>query len=353
MRLPCLAAARRFEPSRHVRFMIGDTQAGWIRRTDLPLLAGSEQVFHIDAQRVELSPALQTVDARSRALSGVIDALAARGRITGWRNETYAVRNRFDDPPLAFIERAASRFFGTQTFAAHLNGIVRSANSADPRAPQMWIARRSLTKATDPGMLDNLVGGGIGWGYGVEATLYKECWEESGLPEELARRAVRGSTLYVLQEIEEGTQAEQLFIFDLELEAGFVPQNQDGEVADHRLAEIAQVRDWIASAQMTVDASLAALDWMDRHGRQGEAAGRESHETMVSPDGRPFSESQAAHAAPAARAARSSHASEAGHAWLDAGTRAELKALAVLPLIEAGTPSLEQPHMAQQKEFRA
>jgi hypothetical protein len=263
MRLPCLTAARRFEPGRHLPFLIGGTQVGWIRRTDLPLLTGSEQVFHIGTHGVELSPELASVDARSRALGGVIDALAAGGRITGWRNETYAVRNRFDDPPLAFIERAASRFFGTQTFAAHLNGIVRF---ADARAPQMWIARRSPDKATDPGMLDNLVGGGIGWGYGVEQTLYKECWEESGLPEELARRAVRGGTLHVLQEIEEGTQAEQLFIFDLDLDAGFVPRNQDGEVADHRLAGIEQVREWIAGARMTVDASLAALDWMDRHG---------------------------------------------------------------------------------------
>ncbi|CAB3788306.1 NUDIX hydrolase [Pararobbsia alpina] len=285
MRFPCLTAARRFEPSRHLPFLIGETQVGWIRRTDLPLLAGSESVFHIGPRGVELSRALTSVDARSRALGGVIDALAARGRITGWRNEIYAVRNRFDDPPLAFIERAASRFFGTQTFAAHLNGIVRL---ADAQAPQMWIARRSLSKATDPGMLDNLVGGGIGWGYGVEQTLYKECWEESGLPEDLARRAVRGGTLHVLQEIEEGTQAEQLFIFDLDLDADFVPRNQDGEVADHRLAGIAQVREWIADARMTVDASLAALDWMDRH----EA--------------------------------------------LDAGTRAELAGLATFPLMEAG-----------------
>ncbi|MDI9701507.1 DUF4743 domain-containing protein, partial [Burkholderia cenocepacia] len=50
--------------------------------------------------------------------------LAAEGAIPGWRDEIYAIRNRFDDPPLAYIERAASRFFGTQTYAVHVNGIV-------------------------------------------------------------------------------------------------------------------------------------------------------------------------------------------------------------------------------------
>ncbi|MEJ0002679.1 MAG: DUF4743 domain-containing protein [Pararobbsia sp.] len=285
MGFPCLAAARRFEPSRHRPFVIGGVQVGWVRRDDLHWLADFEHVFRVGERGVELSPALESVAARSDALREVIDTLAARGRITGWRDETYGVRNRFDDPPLAFIERAASRFFGTQTFAAHLNGIVQSPGRA---APRMWIARRSLSKATDPGMLDNLVGGGIGWGYSVEETLYKECWEESGIPGELARQAVRGGTLFVLQEIEEGTQAEQLFIFDLELEADFVPRNQDGEVADHRLASIDEVRDWIAGERMTVDASLAALDWMDRRGPVGES----------------------------------------GHAWLDAGTRAGLRVLA-------------------------
>jgi len=266
--LPCIHSARRFDPARHLRFVIGDCQVGWIRRSDLPLLGDWKHVFAVDAERVMLAPSLATVEARSRALGEVIDSLASRGHIPGWRNETYAIRNRFDDPPLALIERAASRFFGTQTFAVHLNGIVSAGDGHDDgQEPRMWIARRSLQKATDPGMLDNLVGGGIGWGYGIDETLVKECWEESGLPEALATRAVRGGTIHVLQEIEEGTQAEQLFVFDLDVGASFEPRNQDGEVADHRLASIADVRAWIADAKMTVDASLAALDWMARHER--------------------------------------------------------------------------------------
>ncbi len=90
------------------------------------------------------------------ALGAVIGALYAEGKIPGWHDETYAIRNDFDAPPLAFIERAASRFFGTMTYAVHLNGIVKYRN----KAPQLlWIARRADTKATDPGMLDNVVAG--------------------------------------------------------------------------------------------------------------------------------------------------------------------------------------------------
>ncbi len=43
----------------------------------------------------------------------------------------------------------------------------------------MWIARRSPTKPIDPGMLDNLVGGGLAAGLTVAQTLVKEGWEEA------------------------------------------------------------------------------------------------------------------------------------------------------------------------------
>lgn len=260
MTLPCITAARRFDSRAHLPFWIGAEQVGWIRLTDMPLLARWPDVFEINGSRVTLAPVFNTVDLRSAALGSVIGALAAEGRIPGWRNETYAIRNAFDAPPLAYIERAASRLFGTMTYAVHLNGVVEYADGA----PQLWIARRSDTKATDPGMLDNVVAGGIGWGFGVEATIVKECWEEAGIPEEIAARATAGRTAHVLQSLPEGTQAEQIFIYDLALPTDFAPRNQDGEVGEHRLARIAEVARWIEEGAMTVDASLATLDCLLR-----------------------------------------------------------------------------------------
>ena len=274
MTLPCITKARRFDARAHRPFLIDAQQVGWIRLTDIPLLARWPDVFEVDAARVTLSSRFSTVDMRSAALGAVIGALAEEGRIPGWRDETYAIRNAFDAPPLAYIERAASRFFGTMTYAVHLNGVVEYADGA----PQLWIARRSDTKATDPGMLDNVVAGGIGWGFGIEATIVKECWEEAGIPEEIAARATAGRTAHVLQSLPEGTQAEQIFVYDLALPADFAPCNQDGEVGEHRLARIDEVARWIEEDAMTVDASLATLDcllrrrWIDA----GDCAGIEA-----------------------------------------------------------------------------
>jgi len=261
MTLPAIISARRFDAAAHAPFFIGDERVGWIRRTDVDALRRWPDVFEIDETSVRLNASLADVNTRSAALGAVIGALYAEGRIPGWRDETYAIRNDFDAPPLAFIERAASRFFGTMTYAVHLNGIVKYRD----KPPQLWIARRSETKATDPGMLDNIVAGGIGWGFELMPTLVKECWEEAGMSAGLAQTAERGRTFHVLQSLPEGTQAEQIFVYDISLPPDFAPHNQDGEVGEHRLARIEEVARWIEEGKLTVDASLATLDCMLRH----------------------------------------------------------------------------------------
>ncbi|KAF1028865.1 MAG: hypothetical protein GAK40_00748 [Burkholderia plantarii] len=132
MRFPCIAAARRFDPTAHLPFVIAGRQVGWIRRRDADALRRWRDVFRLDGDRIVLDEALSTPDTRSMALASVTGALAADGLIPGWRNEIYAIRNDFDAPPPAYIERAASRFFGTMTYAVHLNGIVEYAPGVPP-----------------------------------------------------------------------------------------------------------------------------------------------------------------------------------------------------------------------------
>src|SRR5581483_899808 len=121
---------------------------------------------------------------RSRIVGSDVRALAAAGALTPWRDELYGVRERFDDAPAFLVERAAARFLGIRTYAAHGNGLA-----GPRRAPLMWLARRSPTKAIDQAMRDNLVGGGISYGSSVRDTLVREAWEEAGVPESLATQA--------------------------------------------------------------------------------------------------------------------------------------------------------------------
>lgn len=262
MAFDCIAAARRFDFAAHVPFLIAGRQVGWIRIKDVPHVRRWPDVFAEQGGAITLDARLDTPQARSEALAGPLRSLGDEGVIPGWRDEIYAIRNRFDEAPLAFIERAAARFLGTQTYAVHLNGIVEYA-PAVPR--QFWIGRRSLSKATDPGMLDNVVAGGIAWGHSVEDTILKECWEEAGIPADIAGRAMPGRSVNLLCSLPEGTQAEQIFVYDLPLPADFTPENQDGEVAGHERVGVAQVLDWLRADKLTLDASLATLDCLLRH----------------------------------------------------------------------------------------
>mgnify|MGYP003694218689 CR=1 FL=1 len=132
-------------------------------------------------------------------------------------------------PPLVGIERAAARYFGIRTYAVHVNGLVRSGGDL-----AMWLARRSPTKAIDPGLLDNLVGGGIAAATAVLDTVRKEAWEEAGIAATVAARARPQGSVDICRAQPEGLQRETVFVYDLELDADFGPANQDGEAVEHR-----------------------------------------------------------------------------------------------------------------------
>ena len=228
-------------------------------------IARFDRLFHADADRVVLRASPDTPLARSTALAEVTRTLASEGALTRLARRALCRRARIRRGPWFHIERAAARYFGIRTHAAHVNGLVR-----DGDAVSMWVARRSPTKAIDPGMLDNLVGGGIAADTSVAATVIKESWEEAGIPEAIAREARLTGTLRVVRLLPDGLQDEILFVHDLWLPSDFVPANQDGEAIGHARLPLEDVARVVSrhegSDAMTVDASLVALTALVREG---------------------------------------------------------------------------------------
>jgi 8-oxo-dGTP pyrophosphatase MutT (NUDIX family) len=231
------ASSQLFQPERFVRLFAGGKQIGWLLPELAARLGAWKEVFQANSERVTLL--------KPAALAAVVEELAKEGFIPGWRNERYRIEDLFE------IERAAARPFGLKTQAVHVNGIAGG---------RMWLARRSAGKPIDPGMLDNLVGGGIGAAHSVADTLVKEAWEEAGIPAELARNAKFGATASVLREVPEGVQSEVIHVFDLALPADFMPRNQDGEVSEFMLVSLPEVE----RLALTLEASLAARDYLSR-----------------------------------------------------------------------------------------
>lgn len=243
-----------------------------------PVLVSAGQAFEMQADCLTISRALDGAPAavRTEAVAEVTAALRADGLVPGWRDEMYPVLADFGEEPLLLVERATASLFGITSYECYANGYTTCAES--DRVDGLWIARRSPAKATWPGRLDVLVGGGLPHGITPGDNLIKECAEEAGVPLELAAMAVSvGAIGYAgVRKVGEFDVLERAcgFTFDLRLPKDFVPRNTDGEVDilwasggfDCRPAET--VLELIAAGgeDFKPNCQLVVLDFAVRHG---------------------------------------------------------------------------------------
>lgn len=258
MNWPALLAAQAADAAARVPFFVAGRQVGSVARAHLAALRAWPAHLAVGDAGVTL-----VAQDRDGALADMHAALRAQGLIRAWRDERFPLFDPDTREPLALMERAAARFWGTLTLGAHLNGYVAG---ADGRPAHLWIAQRSFTKPTDPGRLDNLVGGGVAAGQSPFDALVREAMEEAGLAPEALQAAQPGRVLRLHRDIAEGRQLEDLHAWDLALPPGWAPHNHDGEVAGFRLLPVADALALAAGDTMTVDAALVTLDFGLRHG---------------------------------------------------------------------------------------
>lgn len=268
--------ARRRDAAARVPFSIDGVVVGAVARVHLPALRAHADTVSTDAQGVRLIVAPSRRDA---ALERINAHLREAGLIHAWRDEVFPLFDPVRLTPLARMERAAARFWGTLTLGAHATGYVADAAG---RPSRLWIAKRSMSKATDPGKFDNLVGGGVRDGHTPWMTLQREAWEEAGLARDRLRSATAGSVLELHRDVAEGLQHEWLYSYDLAMPAGLIPSNLDGEVAAFECLALSDALALAADDAMTVDAALVTLDFALRHALLSAAQAQQLRSRMRS-----------------------------------------------------------------------
>ena len=258
MSWPAVRAAQRHDPAARLPLFADARRIGSVAHVHLAALSAWPQWLQVQPAALVL-----TSDEPTAALAQINSALRDLGLVRGWRDEIFAVRDLDSGHLVAQTERAAARFWGTLTQGAHANGFVTDAAG---RPTHLWIARRSPGKATDAGLLDNLVGGGVPVGQTPWQALVREGWEEAGLSPVAMAAATPGSIIRVHRDVAEGLQLEDLYSHDLQLPVGVRPHNQDGEVAGFECMPVRPALACAANHEMTVDASLVTLDFALRHG---------------------------------------------------------------------------------------
>ncbi|WP_114636882.1 NUDIX hydrolase [Polynucleobacter necessarius] len=219
-------------------------------KQSIPLIAmGNERLTIQSGKPRELSSSLYQLAERMRM----------GGFIPGWRNEDFAWVDQ-NGHKYFRLERAAFRTFGFRSMATHINGYTKN--------NMIWLGRRSETKPTDPGKLDNLAAGGISADETPWVCARRELWEEAGVPEQIADQIEPVGRIHMRRPIVgRGFHDEQLFIYDLELADNFVPTNHDGEVSGFIEISVLEAAARILTDEFTSDAAFVTADFILRRNK--------------------------------------------------------------------------------------
>ncbi len=193
---------------------------------------------------------------RSLVLQEMLLQHKEKGLLTGWRNESFSFwTTECQDPnpevpAFLGVERAGFRYLGMMSHAVHINGFLPDG--------RVWCGRRSATKATDPGLLDNVAAGGLPTGETVSHCALRELGEEAGLFAVDAINLFDAGFVRTSRNEPEGWHDETLHVLNLVLDEEFVPANQDGEVQEFLCLKPPHLLELIRDGKFTLDA-IAAL----------------------------------------------------------------------------------------------
>ncbi len=242
----------------------GGTQAGQVighlNPDFVPFLQESllkSPIAHIAIDHDRLSIHKASPPNLSDSLAKLADRMHQGGYIPGWRHEDFAWIDQ-NGHKYFRLERAAFRTFGFRSMATHINGYTKAGN--------LWLGRRSVTKATDPGRLDNLAAGGIGADETPWVNARRELWEEAGVPPQISNQIEPVGRIHMRRPIPgRGFHDEQLYIYDLELAENFVPTNHDGEVSGFIEISLSEAAARILADEFTSDAAFVTADFILRN----------------------------------------------------------------------------------------
>ncbi|KAJ3329949.1 hypothetical protein HDU76_006780 [Blyttiomyces sp. JEL0837] len=264
---------------------ISDVLVGVVPPMVLPHVESHPDVFEVRDSSVRINASLDNEAIRTEKVEGVLKSWKERGIfgcLKGWRAERYAVWGQGGDV-LMKVERSGAGLLGLRSYGCHVNGYVVDEQTGEM---SMWVARRfdidmsfksadktlvtlrSFTKQTYPGMLDNLVGGGLPFGIDPTANIVKECYEEAGMTSEVTARRLRATSVisFWTDSPDRGYLPDTEYVYDIQLDKDWSPNCQDGEVHGFMLMTLNEVMDKVRNQEFMPESGLCVLDFLLRHG---------------------------------------------------------------------------------------
>ena len=250
-----------FTAAGFIPFMLENQCIGLVRSAFARALANYPQAFEVTDEFITLDSSLQTPQQRNRIIAEVVQALIDDGVVGYSLDEPYPVKGH-NNEVFFVIDRALVPFMGFRSFGQHINGYVNR-----PGGLHLWIGTRACDRRIFPGMLDNMVAGGLPHGLSLQENLVKECHEEAGMPEKLALQAKPVSAITYNAISEKGYKPDTLYCYDIELSEEFTPENTDGEVEKFELLRVTDVISKVRQGGLfKPNCNLVLIDFFARHG---------------------------------------------------------------------------------------
>lgn len=167
------------------------------------------------------------------------------------------------------IERSAFSMFGIIGRGAHMTVYVRTEQGL-----KFWIPRRSATKSTYPGMLDQAVAGGVARGESPLECIVREAGEEAALSAEMVREnLVAAGTVTWFNVSDEKAGGEPglmnpgiLYVYDLQVGEDVVFKPVEGDIDSFSLMGVDEVKQSLRRGDFKPSCAMVMLDFFIRHG---------------------------------------------------------------------------------------
>jgi 8-oxo-dGTP pyrophosphatase MutT (NUDIX family) len=252
----------RHSPSDFVPFCVDDQLVGRFRHDVAERLVQWSELFNKKQGYLTLNASLTGYGPRTEALHEMLQQWVDSGEHAYLLGERYPVTAGRREAALFEIDRSAATLFGLRTFGQHINGYVRKGDDL-----YMWVAKRANDKRTFPGMLDQMVAGGLPASETLLGNLCKECREEADIAPELARSATPVGALSYNVDTDIGYKYDILYCYDLELPKVFSPRCTDGEVDQFLLMPVSEVMERVFETdEFKPNCNLVIIDFLLRHG---------------------------------------------------------------------------------------
>jgi len=231
-------------------------------RNDFVKYLLAHNAFVVEDGNLTLAKEFNSFAKRTFILNDFAKQVLKIGITNRFMNENYPLKAKANDYTLAYIDRSISTLLGTVSYGQHLNAYVKTNEGL-----KMWIARRAYDKPHEAGKLDHLVAGGLPDDIDLMENLAKECYEEAGMPKELALKAKSVGLVSYRFEYELGGKEDIIYCYDLELDTNFKPTCIDGEVEEFYLMPIEEVANIVKNSnEFKTNCNLVIIDFLIRHG---------------------------------------------------------------------------------------